>query len=217
MPHSDFEKLKKVKIPEGFNLKERPEYLRSMNFINTRKRIRSKAREKAHNNDFEFVSVDIFPMDGAPNNIIARTIHIYKWLYYLLLIKFSEIDKVLERNKLLKKDRKKKEAFLIKIGVFLKPVLHIDRKKLEKKFYSHIMKYDYDQSDYVACYIGRYRQKEIVPKSCFGKGKRAPFEDMMIMSPDHPEVYLSSIYGDFMKLPPMKLSRKVQSENSQNL
>ncbi|MBR0485387.1 MAG: LicD family protein [Oscillospiraceae bacterium] len=202
MPRADFEKLKTVTLPEGFILKERPEYLKSMNFINTHKKIRSKLREEADNHDFEFVSVDIFPMDGAPDNKFKRTLHVYKWLYYLLMIKFSEIDKVVERNQLLKKNRKKKEAFLIKVGVFLKPVLHLDREKLEEKFYRHITKYDYDKSSYVACYIGRYRQKEIVPIECFGKGKRVPFEDMMIMSPDKPEIYLSSIYGDFMKLPP---------------
>ena len=202
MPRADFEKLKKLKMPDGYNLKERPEYLKSLNFVNVHKKIRSELREQAENHDFEFVSVDIFPMDGAPSGKLARTIHVYKWLYYLLLIKFSEIDKVLERNKLLKKDRKKKEAFLIKVGTVLKPVMHLDRAKLEEKFYRHIMKYDYDASDYVACYIGRYRQKEIVPKSTFGKGKRVPFEDMMIMAGEHIEIYLSSIYGDFMKLPP---------------
>lgn len=161
MPRADFEKLKKLKMPAGFVLKERPEYLKSLNFINTHKKIKSKLREQADNHDFEFVSVDIFPMDGAPSGKLARTIHIYKWLYYLLLIKFSEIDKVLKRNKLLKKDRRKKEAFLIKVGIILKPVLRLDRKKLEKKFYRHIMKYDYDASEYVACYIGRYLSQNL--------------------------------------------------------
>lgn len=202
MPRKDFEKLKKLSMPEGYILKERPEYLKSLNFINTHKKIRSKLREEAKNNDFEFISVDIFPMDGSPNNLVKRFFHTYKWLFLLLLIKYSEIDKVIERNKLLKKNRKFKEKVLIKIGVMLKNVLKLDRDKLTNKFYRHIRKYDYDKSDYVACYIGRYRQKELVPYKTFGKGKNADFEDFKIMSPDIPQIYLSNLYGDFMKLPP---------------
>lgn len=203
MPRKDFEKLKTITLPEGFILKERPEYLKSLNFIDTHKKIRSKLREEANNKDFEFISVDIFPMDGSPNNKIKRFFHTYKWLYLLLMIKYSEMDKVIERNKLLKKHRNKKEQLLIKIGMLIKKIMRLDREKYAEKFYKHIMKYDYDKSDYVACYIGRYRQKELVPYKTFGKGKDAPFEDFNIMSPDIPEIYLSNLYGDFMKLPPV--------------
>lgn len=202
MPRADYEKLKEVKLPEGIVLKNRIDTLQCAIFMNTHKKIRSEIREDAHNTEFEYVSVDVHPMDGAPSNKFKRAIHTYLWLYYLMMARISDIDKVVERNSVLKKNRKKWEAAMIKIAYSLRNVFPVNQEKAKTRFCNHIRKYDYDESDYVACYVGRYRKKEVVPKEAFGNGKDAPFEDMMIMAGEHPEIYLSSIYGDFMTLPP---------------
>ena len=61
---------------------------------------------------------------------------------------------------------------------------------------------DYDTSPQVVNYYGAWGTREIVPRSCLGKGKCVAFEGEEYMVPEDFDTYLSTIYGDYMTLPP---------------
>ena len=59
------------------------------------------------------------------------------------------------------------------------------------------------QGDNYLCYCGYYPiEKEIVPKSFFGKGVEVPFEDTKIVVPEHYEDYLVHMYNNWQTPPP---------------
>jgi lipopolysaccharide cholinephosphotransferase len=70
--------------------------------------------------------------------------------------------------------------------------------KLQRKF----RKNDFDNSEYVAAIFGVYQETEIMEKSTLSKFIDIKFENETFKAIEKYDVYLSSIYGDYMKLPP---------------
>lgn len=52
--------------------------------------------------------------------------------------------------------------------------------------------------------LGRYREREAVPKKYFGVPKKAQFENMMVNIPEMSHELQTALYGNYMKLPPEK-------------
>ena len=65
-------------------------------------------------------------------------------------------------------------------------------------------KYDFDEYRYGGNFFGAYWEKEIVDLSLFGKPTYYKFEDMMIAGPEDADGYLTSIYNNWRKLPPVE-------------
>lgn len=61
-----------------------------------------------------------------------------------------------------------------------------------------------DQVDYVANLMGAYREKEIVKKELFGEPVFHDFENISIFIPERYDEYLSKLYGDWKKMPPIE-------------
>jgi len=51
-------------------------------------------------------------------------------------------------------------------------------------------------------YYGRWRKKEIVPKHIMGKPQAFQFENSVLSGIEDYHTYLSTLYGDYMQLPP---------------
>ena len=75
-------------------------------------------------------------------------------------------------------------------------------KKLIRKIESKYERNAFDKKSFVGCVCGSYRNKEIVEQNVFSEYVDLPFEDAMFKCPKNYDRYLSSIYGDYMKLPP---------------
>lgn len=144
------------------------------------------------------VCLDIFPLDGVPNNNLKKYYFEKKILLYRMLYKFSVIDQVVE------KDRGILENLLVKTAKLLKLNRIISTSIIHQKLTELIKSYDYDSSKNVGNILGRYREKEIVDKEYFGKGILLPFEDTYINCPINYDSYLKCIYGNYMQLPPME-------------
>lgn len=54
----------------------------------------------------------------------------------------------------------------------------------------------------IANYCGAWGKKEYVPASWYGEGVPARFEDLEARIPDRAELWLTQVYGDYMRLPP---------------
>ena len=70
--------------------------------------------------------------------------------------------------------------------------------KIQKKY----KKIDFNSVKYAAAVGGAYREKEILNQKVFTKYIDLPFEGNNFKAISSYDTYLSSIYGDYMKLPP---------------
>jgi lipopolysaccharide cholinephosphotransferase len=77
----------------------------------------------------------------------------------------------------------------------------MDTKKLMRKIEKQLMKYPYDDCNYMISFFGAYMMKEIVDKKLIGDGKKYKFENLMLNGPDMYDEFLTHFYGDYMKPP----------------
>lgn len=137
--------------------------------------------------------VDVFPLDGLPNNfrkikkIYAKVVR--RW--FIIARSFTE-----SRHSSKNIFRKIARFIIISICWFL-------RKPLIKKMVKSSKKYDFNDSKYVGCQsIGTYGLKHAVEKEKLGYYSDIYFENHYYMCFSGFDYYLSHIYGDYMKIPP---------------
>lgn len=56
--------------------------------------------------------------------------------------------------------------------------------------------------NYYCNYLGAWKDREILEKAVFGKPTLYQFEDTMLFGPENADAYLTSLYDDYMTLPP---------------
>ncbi len=149
------------------------------------------------------VFIDIFPIDGTPNNKILRKIYYFKILYYRMLIAWYYIDEI-DKNK----KRKFHEKLLISIGKKLPTKRFISIKKVFYKLDRLLQRNSYESSNFVGTIMGAYKTREIVPKEYFGKPVPYSFEDTLLTGPSMYHEYLTHMYGDYMKPPKNKFANQ---------
>lgn len=141
-------------------------------------------------------SIDIFPLDGTPNNKILRKIYFFRVLYHRALMSLCYKDSIDKKRK-----RTKKEKILLWIMMKLPIEKLTTAYKQKEKIDKLLKKQDFYNSKYVGNIMGAYRTKEIVPKEFYGKGKMYQFEDIKMNGLELFDEYLKYTYGDYMKLP----------------
>ncbi len=200
MPRKDYEIF----------LKEAPDYLPAHLFLQTYKTdpgyLRAFAKIRNSNTTFietacknidmnHGIYIDVFPLDGYSNSTISDITYKFKKIVY-----DSKIDEgfyyptppvITRKNKcirpianILNRHRSLSEAVELK-------------DKLVQRF-------DYDKCETVGNLLGAWFYREIVPKSFYGEGVTHSFENIDIIIPSQYDLYLSHMYGDYMKLPSEK-------------
>lgn len=168
--------------------------------------IRTKLVEKStqHLDLISGVFVDVFPLDGAPVNEIKKKIHYFK----VRLLKAKIATYYFKKDTILGVG--KKEGFMIKtIKEFVYKILVVVNKFsqpiiMQRKLDSLLKKYCFDQSLIMGNYLGAWGYKELMPREFFGEGKEVIFEKNTFSAVDKTHEYLSTLYGDYMKLPPIE-------------
>lgn len=207
MPRKDYETF--LEIAE----KELPDYLQVVNYKNTPSyqyyitRIQDKnvkVIEKRIGNDskFTYASIDIFPIDGTPNNKLLRKLYFFRVLSHRALMSLYYKDSI---------DRKRKRGTIEKVFLWIMEKIPfekiIDPYKEKEKIDKLLSSQNVDTSKYIGNIMGAYRTREIVPKEWYGKGTKYKFEDIELNGFDKYHEYLRYTYGDYMELPPVD-SRK---------
>lgn len=159
-----------------------------------------------NNAKYTNASIDIFPIDGTPNNHIIRKIYFFRVLYHRALMSLCYKDSI---------DRKRKRGFFEKILLFIMEKVNVEKfttpYKQKCKIDKLLRSQDIRKSHYIGNIMGAYRTKEIVPKEYYGEGKMYQFEDIMLNGVEMYDEYLTYTYGDYMKLPP-KDKQKIHFE-----
>ncbi len=145
----------------------------------------------------EEVWIDIFPLDGMPNNGLIRRIHMMKLLCVRAMYHISCFDKV----NLKRPNRPLLEKIVIKIVEKTGVGRNSDMYKWLEKLDKLLKKYPYQKSNWVVNFMGQYKFKEMFPKSYYGTGKLYEFEDDKMTGPVNSDLVLRQMYGDYMKPP----------------
>ncbi len=144
--------------------------------------------------------VDIFPIDGAPDDIeqaramerrFTKTKH--KLEAISTHITFGEYLHLLTMPKEWGRFARKT------LGFFCRQAY---RRKLLRQMHDICYQYDYQTANLVAVYCGSYGPKEVFPKQWLQGTVAFPFEGMTVDLPKGYDQYLRQYYGDYMQLPP---------------
>lgn len=147
------------------------------------------------------ISIDVFPIEKLPDNRILRILKC--WYLDILRICVISSSIFLTKNQLLKKSLANRKAYYYVrcfIGFFFSL---LGRKRL------------YDYFDRVASNSkGKYystiatgrgmSRKECIPTNVFFPTKKVFFEGIESSIPNDADKYLSNLYGDYMKIPPVE-------------
>ena len=138
--------------------------------------------------------VDIFPLDGMPENYIIRKIHGFFILEKRALFQLARYERIADQNK-------KNRSLMEKTIMFSADHLHIHRILSEKRTFQNLdrvlKRVPYELSTYNVNALGAYKLREVFPKNVFGEGRMYQFEDILINGPVDYQKYLTQLYGDW--------------------
>lgn len=160
---------------------------------------------RGNNKEITYASLDLFPIDGTPNNRIHRELFMNKIMFYRMLASLANFENI---------DQHRNRRKIEKIFINFMGHLHTERWLNKNIIYSHIdhllKKQSYENSFYVGSLMGAYRKKEIFKKSFIGKRSKYRFENLDVFGPVNFDGYLSHMYGDYMKLPTLEQIKEKQ-------
>lgn len=156
----------------------------------------------------EHIFIDIFPIDGVPNNKMLQRLLVYATqfivamhsatvLSYSVTNRYNDCDAgFLNWRKYLRTAIK---FFLIAT------VGHANPRFLVRQLHKLLQLWKYDDCDFVGSLVtGAYGAKEIMSKHIFKHKHYTLFEEYDFCIPGGYEEYLRSLYGKYMELPPME-------------
>ena len=202
VPRKDYEKflaIAKEALPDHLvaeTYKDQKDEERPIYYCQVKNK-KTKIVQHISKKDYETnVWVDIFPLDGMPDNPALREIHSLRLLYRRLRVQFSMFD---ENVHLHRKNRPWHEKALIRLYEITKIGSSSAPYDMMSRLDHDMCLYDYDQQNYVINFMGTWKLKEMFPKKVYGKGKLYAFEDIELNGPEDSDYVLKQMYGDYMK------------------
>jgi len=147
--------------------------------------------------------IDIFPLDGMPNNLLLRKIHTFNLLRHRAYWKLTENCGNVAINS---NHRTKFESLIIKLGLKFNIGKIFSKSKEINKINNLLKKYDYDESKYIVNFMGAYKMKEMFERKIFDDADMYKFENTELPAPKNFDFYLTQLYGDYLT-PPKKEER----------
>lgn len=204
LPRKDYLKfisLMGTDIIDGYRL-ESP-YEGNKDFLYTYSKLydtRTTLIERQKKNIKRGVFIDVFPLDGAGNTIDDAK------------KKFRAVNRknmfLMTRTCAIRKERKWIKNLFIMIS---RCIPFVNDKKCSLKVDAIMSKTSYEESLFVSNFSGSYGEKELVEKRLFGEPTDYPFETITVKGPAYYDEYLTGIYGNWRKMPPVE-KRGVQHD-----
>ena len=145
------------------------------------------------------VWIDLFAIDGTPDNPILRWLHFKYILFLRYLLVLSDINK--------RAGYKKRPFYERAILYFFKiiPLFQcLNTKHIAAIMEKSMKQYKINESKYCCNYMGLYREKEIQPKERWGTPATLNFEGIKVKVPELYHEFQTHIYGNYMQLPPVE-------------
>lgn len=142
-----------------------------------------------------YLWMDIFPMDGLPDDDREIERIFKKSLWYRRIIRYLQM-KTGRGGNLAKKI----------IKPVLKPVAHViwGKKRTVNKLIKLCRKYDFEQCRYVGGIAYGYGPQEKMPREEYVKPQKVLFGGKELIAPGCTDYYLTALYGNYMELPDEK-------------
>ena len=141
--------------------------------------------------------IDVFPLDGMPNNFLLNKIHGTRLMINRALFKLNTIDQV--QNK---KGRPFSEKIIIKTAKIFNPWKKQNPQIRLRKIDKLLKKYPDTESNYYINFMGTYKLKSMLRKDVYYKdGAYYDFENLKLFGPKEFDAYLTHIHGDYMTPP----------------
>ena len=138
------------------------------------------------------IFIDVFPLDGVPNDEKERRNHIKRINHYKRM-RYLRIPYYTSPSKIKRMGRRVIKTLLNWISIY----------KLNIKMDECMKKYNDWPCSKLCNMAGRYSyEKEALEKEVFGTPVKVDFEGRKYNAPEMYDKYLRHIYGDYMKLPP---------------
>lgn len=137
----------------------------------------------------EGIYIDIFPLDGVGSTILSSKIRYYVFYWKQGLLYYNQ-DYGLQKTYLRR--------------LIQKFARSEDVKKLYMSLEESMKKYSYKNSLIVANYPSAYGFKEYLNKEIYGTPLLYDFEGLKFYGVNKANEYLTSIYGNYMELPPVE-------------
>lgn len=199
MPRPDYEKMiniiKRENSIEQYIIEYPLEYKDSMYPICKVYDTSTTLIENVKNEPKRGIFIDIFPLDGIGNSREESKNNYRKINFWIDLLNTKRCALRKGRNLL-------KNASIIVSNLL--PDAIFGKEKLIKKINNMALKFEYDNNSYIVNLFGAWKEKEIVEKKYLGTPTLCEFEDAKIYIPEEADRYLSSLYGNYMELPPIE-------------
>lgn len=140
------------------------------------------------------VSIDIFPLDGSPNNQMLRYLFYLRVTYHrLMLALYYGMDvrkgKIIERMMRILISKFSKLSLRKIINPF------VQKQKIDKI----LSIYDMEASQWSGNIMGTYQIREMIPTAWYGDKSFFCFEGIDIRGIEKYNNYLTRLYGDYMQ------------------
>lgn len=197
VPRDDYEKMLKIfknrTIADKYQLLSY-RYCEELHSYIPRVFLLEKERERLNltaNTKLGLYLIDIFPVDGSPNNKLLRSLYIGKVYFYRLL---ACLDTVYDNEQI--NMHNSWQRMLINM---LK-ILHINKLYRQRDIYLCLEKLykknKIENSMYVGTITASLMKKELMEKNIWGKGVYKRFEDIEVKVPEQYDAYLKRLYGE---------------------
>ena len=144
------------------------------------------------------VWVDVFPLDGVPDEQNERRKWLKKGYRLLQQYKISQFDYFYYTDNVRGGKYRIPKTLVKTVFRRLNFQKLMNTEKIWQKIDYHLKSYDYNGSHDLINFCGYWGIKEMFPKEVYGEGKLYPFEDIMLMGPVNYDYVLTQMYGDYM-------------------
>ena len=204
MPRKDYEKFLRImqKHPiKGYGICNRytnPDWHFAMSqFVDLKSEIMIHLAEQPRKAN---IWIDVFPLDGLPSNKIHRWFRVKNILFHRYLVQIAFIDTQVDANR----NRPLPEKVILSLCKAIPFGKLINTDKVISHMEKILSSSDFYKSKYAGNMLGRYREREVVPQKYFGTPVIGSFEGIDVKIPEMSHELQTSLYGDYMKLPPVE-------------
>ncbi len=206
MPRRDFLeflRLAKTELPEEYSINDFRCRKGSMYYV---PKIESEAyqlvsriarKEKVVN-----LWIDVFPLDGLPENKLLKQLHKAHLLILRGLYKLAYFDELVDYQN---KKRPWYENAVISLALKINLSKWISGEKVMGKLDRVLSRYDFYESKEIMNFMGSYKFRSIMNREkIYAEGALYEFEGSCFHGPKDYDTYLKQIYGNYMELPPLE-------------
>ena len=151
--------------------------------------------EMAEEDDCPYIGMDIFPIDGLPEGKLA-----FQWQCFQI----RQLRRFLLTS-VEKKGTSRRGAVAAKVKDLYRPLLKaIGPHRIATRLDRVCSRVPFEKAKLVGAVAGMYGARERWPKEAMLPQNRVKFEDTEVFIFTNYDTYLSNLYGDYMRLPPVE-------------